>query len=161
MSAAPKSYIPVPVSRSKRPRPSSPRVERSVTPSLDQPSTSIRSVNPSPPKRLHTLSQVQKLVSVLTFSLLTTTLGLYAWTVYIPKLWDREFGKLEALQRNERHLLATNETLKHQLAEKAETAFGLPRPFQTIFLRRSPHTKITPVVAPRGQTAAILSRKAY
>jgi hypothetical protein len=84
--------------------------------------------------------------------------------VYIPKVWDKEFGKLEALQRHERDLLATNETIKHQLARQAEnpaTGFTAPRPFQTIFLRRSPTAPVKPATLARPESIELSSRKAY
>jgi hypothetical protein len=104
-------------------------------------------------------------VAVITFCLLGSTLGIYAWTVYIPKVWDKEFGKLETLQRHERHLLSTNETLKHQLAqqaEKPETGLTHPQPFQTIFLQRksTPNLKQDPASQPQS-TVNSQPRSAY
>jgi hypothetical protein len=104
-------------------------------------------------------------VAVITFCLLGSTLGIYAWTVYIPKVWDKEFGKLETLQRHERNLLATNETLKHQLAqqaEKPETGLTHPQPFQTIFLQRksAPNLKPEPTSQPQS-TVNSRPRSAY
>lgn len=98
---------------------------------------------------------------MVTFSLLGSTLAIYAWTVYIPKVWDQEFQKLETLQRYERHLLATNETIKHQLAEQAEkpvSGFRDPQPFQTIFLRRASADPIKPIQPSKPFVSEIVSR---
>lgn len=88
--------------------------------------------------RLQFLLFLQKGFSVITFCLVGSTLGLYAWTVYFPKLWSNEYKKLETLQRYERHLIATNESLKNQLAqqaEKPEMGLSNPNPAQSIFLK--------------------------
>jgi hypothetical protein len=80
---------------------------------------------------------IQKGFSIITFCLVGTTLGMYAWTVYFPKLWSSEYKKLETLQRYERHITATNESLKNQLAqqaEKPETGLSNPSPTQSIFI---------------------------
>jgi hypothetical protein len=128
MSAAHKSYIPVPVSRQKsqasQRRPQSP--VNQATPTAKPATKSVERVPVAPTQKqlasrqLRSLCLLERIVAVITFCLLGSTLGIYAWTVYIPKVWDKEFGKLETLQRHERHLLATNETLKHQLAQQAE-----------------------------------------
>ncbi|MGH2416113.1 MAG: hypothetical protein ACRDEA_20970 [Microcystaceae cyanobacterium] len=90
------------------------------------------------PMWLRLLLFLQHSSSIFTFGLITLTLAVYAWTVYIPKQWSKEFEKLETLQRNERHLTATNETLKNQLAQQAElpeTGLARPNPSQSIFLK--------------------------
>ncbi|PSF36731.1 hypothetical protein C7H19_12220 [Aphanothece hegewaldii CCALA 016] len=87
--------------------------------------------------KLQFLLFIQKGFSFITFCLVATTLGMYAWTVYFPKLWTSEYKKLETLQRYERHIVATNESLKNQLAqqaEKPETGLSNPSPTQSIFL---------------------------
>lgn len=87
--------------------------------------------------KLQFLLFIQKGFSIITFCLVGTTLGMYAWTVYFPKLWSNEYKKLETLQRYERHITATNESLKNQLAqqaEKPETGLSNPSPTQSIFL---------------------------
>jgi hypothetical protein len=163
MSAAHKSYISVPVSPKKRQsRPQSP---------VNQPNPTAKPVAKSAAKvpvaptqkqvasrKLRSLSLLERIMAVITFCLLGSTLGIYAWTVYIPKVWDKEFGKLETLQRHERHLLSTNETLKHQLAqqaEKPETGLTHPQPFQTIFLKRKSTSNLKP--APASQSKSTVS----
>ncbi|GEA27372.1 hypothetical protein MiAbW_01935 [Microcystis aeruginosa NIES-4325] len=169
MSAAHKPYIPVPVSRQKsqgsQRRPQSPVNQATPT------AKSAARVPLSPTEKqvasrqLRSLYLLERIVAVITFCLLGSTLGMYAWTVYIPKVWDKEFGKLETLQRHERHLLATNETLKHQLAqqaEKPETGLTHPQPFQTIFLQRQSAPNLKPSPASQPQSTVISRpRSAY
>jgi len=173
MSAAHKSYIPVSVSCQKsegsQPRPQSP-VNRAL-PTVKPTTKSVGRVPVSPTQKqlasrqLRFLCLLEKIVAVITFCLLGSTLGIYAWTVYIPKVWDKEFGKLETLQRHERNLLATNETLKHQLAqqaEKPETGLTHPQPFQTIFLQRKSAPNLKPATASQPQsTVNSRPRSAY
>jgi hypothetical protein len=95
--------------------------------------------------------RLQQASSVITFSLILTTLGVYAWTVYVPKLWSKEYRNLETLQRHERHLTATNESIKNQLAqqaEKPEAGLSNPHPAQSIFL---PETPVKPIIIPETQ----------
>ncbi|MGB5595522.1 MAG: hypothetical protein WBM62_16010 [Crocosphaera sp.] len=89
------------------------------------------------PLALQFLLLVQKSSTTLTFGLVAITLVVYAWTVYAPTLWSQEFSKLKTLQRNERQLASTNESLKNTMAERAEQAgSGLmpPKPDKSIFL---------------------------
>ncbi|NES86582.1 MAG: hypothetical protein F6K10_37425 [Moorea sp. SIO2B7] len=79
--------------------------------------------------------------SIVTFFLIATSLGIYGWTVCTQKEWSGEYKKLVKLQRDERHLTEDNETLKNQLAEKAEKPeMGLiaPKPTNTIFIPPTP-----------------------
>ena len=185
MSAAHKSYIPVPVSRQKSqgsqrrpqsrvtsPNPTTkPVTQSSPTPTVKPTTKSVARVPVAPTQKqlasrqLRSLCLLERIVAVITFCLLGSTLGIYAWTVYIPKVWDKEFGKLETLQRHERHLLATNETLKHQLAqqaEKPETGLTHPQPFQNIFLQRKSAPNLKPANASQPQsTVNSRPRSAY
>jgi len=105
MSAAHNSYIPVPVSRSKsqgsQPRPQSP--VNQTTPTVKPTTKSVVRVPVAPTQKqlasrqLRFLCLLERIVAVITFCLLGSTLGIYAWTVYIPKVWDKEFGKLEKI----------------------------------------------------------------
>ncbi|WP_224412412.1 hypothetical protein [Oscillatoria salina] len=96
------------------------------------------------PLWLRLLMLLQYSSSVVTFSLVTATLIIYAWTVYTQQQWSKEYKKLETLQRNERQLTTTNESLKNQLAEQAESPeAGLvpPNPSNTIFLTPTPEQR--------------------
>ena len=185
MSAAHKSYIPVPVSRQKSqgsqrrpqsrvtpPNPTTkPVTQSSPTPTVKPTTKSVARVPVAPTQKqlasrqLRSLCLLERIVAVITFCLLGSTLGIYAWTVYIPKVWNKEFGKLETLQRHERHLLSTNETLKHQLAqqaEKPETGLTHPQPFQTIFLQRKSAPNLKQYPASQSQsTVNSQPRSAY
>lgn len=89
------------------------------------------------PLALQFMLLVQKSSTLLTFGLVTITLGVYGWTVYAPTLWSKEFSKLKTLQRDERQLISTNETLKHKMAKQAEqpgSGLTQPNPSQSLFL---------------------------
>ena len=51
---------------------------------------------------------------------LLSCLGVYSATVRIPQLWSQEYEALEALQRQERQLIALDESLKYEIAKGAE-----------------------------------------
>lgn len=89
------------------------------------------------PAQIILLLAIEKGLSGLALIFLASSLGFYAWTVYLPKLWSQEYRKLETLQRHERQMIATNESLKHQLAqqaEKPEAGLTNPQPHQSIFI---------------------------
>ncbi|MDJ0599132.1 MAG: hypothetical protein QNJ37_09880 [Crocosphaera sp.] len=112
------------------------------------------------PLALQFLLLVQKSSTTITCVLVAITLGVYGWTVYAPTLWSQEFSKLKTLQRNERQLAATNESLKHKMAEQAEQpGSGLtpPSPHKAIFLspaevpvmevkEETPETQTIPII---------------
>jgi hypothetical protein len=137
MTAA-RDYLPTPPpSRSTR------RRKKAIPPSVYQshPGASKVTTLPTKPKQLPLALQfmllVQKSSTTLTFGLVAITLVVYAWTVYAPTLWSQEFSKLKTLQRNERQLTSTNESIKNTMAQRAEQAgSGLtpPNPHQSIFL---------------------------
>ena len=58
--------------------------------------------------------------AVVTFCAIAATLGMYAWTVYIPQLWTKEYQNLTKLQSHERQLTIINEASKDNLARQAE-----------------------------------------
>ncbi|PSO91107.1 MAG: hypothetical protein BRC48_16250 [Cyanobacteria bacterium QS_9_48_30] len=79
---------------------------------------------------------LQRGCSVLTFTLVSATLIVYAGTVYTQQSWNREYQKLKSLQYQERTLTVANENWKNQLAQQATSGGGLvpASPQQTIFL---------------------------
>jgi len=102
---------------------------------------------PTPSKQLplwlRSLLWIQHSSAVVTFGLIGTTLLIYAVTVYSQQIWSREYRQLEELQRQERNLVATHESLKNQLAVEAQNEqAGLvsPHPNNTIFLSPSPNS---------------------
>jgi hypothetical protein len=105
-------------------------------------------------QRARSLLALQKISSGIAFCLVASALGLYAWSVCIPKLWSQESKKLETLQRHERHLTAMSESLKNQLAQQAErpeTGLAKLNPAQVIFL---PPSSGSPLNQPQKTTAA-------
>ena len=80
--------------------------------------TSISSRN-TLPNRLKTLSLIQKSSFGLAIASMTASISLYIYTVQIPKFWSQEYQQLENLQRQERQLIAINETMKYQIAQEA------------------------------------------
>ncbi len=93
--------------------------------------------SPKSPLWLRSLLFVQRSSDVITFCLVAITLTVYSWTVYTQQQWSQEYRKLETLQRHERHLTTTNETLKDQLAQQAEnpeTGLVTPTTANTIYL---------------------------
>lgn len=117
-----------------------PRTSRSPKASVAMARQNVRQL-PSPSRRLpaelRSLQAVQKISSAIAFCLVASTLGVYAWSVCIPRLWSQEYRRLETLQRNERHLTAMGETIKNQLAQQAErpeTGLASLNPGQVIFL---------------------------
>jgi hypothetical protein len=104
---------------------------------------------------LRSLLWLQQGSSVVTLGLISATLTLYAFTVYAPRLWSQEYDQLQKLQREERELTATNETLKNQIAQQAQrpdTGLVPSKPSSAIFLSPAPvpplHKAQSPVAQP-------------
>lgn len=90
------------------------------------------------PLWLRLLIQAQRGSLIIAFVLVTATLFVYSSTVYTQQLWSKEYRKLKTLTRNEREMIATSESLKHQLALQAgQPGSGLvpQTPDSTIFLQ--------------------------
>jgi hypothetical protein len=87
------------------------------------------------------LVKVQRFSSVPTLLLIIGLLIVYGWTVYTQQRWGKAYSHLEALQKQERQLTATNEVLKNQMAKQAEApdvGLVLPDPGNTIYLTPAP-----------------------
>ncbi|MEY3866644.1 MAG: hypothetical protein RLZZ338_535 [Cyanobacteriota bacterium] len=74
------------------------------------------------PLWLRSLLKLQWTSSIATFVLLGVTLSIYGGTVYVQKRWSEEYQKLENLRRAEQQFSATNEVLKHQIANTGASA---------------------------------------
>jgi len=74
------------------------------------------------PLWLRSLLNIQWTTSIATFVLLGVTLSIYGGTVYVQKRWSEEYQKLENLRRAEQQFSATNEVLKHQIANTGASA---------------------------------------
>ncbi|MGK7937609.1 MAG: hypothetical protein AB4206_17720 [Xenococcaceae cyanobacterium] len=72
------------------------------------------------PAKLKALLLLQKTSLGLAFVLIASSIAVYISTVRIPELWSKKYQDLETLQRQERELVATNESLKHKLAQQAQ-----------------------------------------
>ena len=89
------------------------------------------------PAWLRFLLFIQHTSSIITVALVISTLVTYAGVVYSQQQWSRNYEKLTKLQRAQRDLTATNETLKNQLAEQVEqpdNGFIAPNPDNMIVL---------------------------
>lgn len=88
------------------------------------------------PKKLKTLSLLQKSSFGLAIASMTASIGLYVATVQIPKLWSQEYRHLENLQRQERQLISINETIKYQIAQEAgqDNRLAISQPESAVFI---------------------------
>ena len=113
-----------------RPQTARPQVTKKVVKSK-----AFRAAN-TLPKKLKTLSQIQKGSFALAIATMTASIGLYASTVKIPKLWSQEYQNLEDLQLQERQLVAINETIKYQIAQEAsqDNRLEISKPESAIFI---------------------------
>lgn len=106
-------------------------------------------VRRSLPVWLRLLIQLQRGSTIVAFVLVAATLVVYSTTIYTQQLWSRDYQRLKAMQRQERQMIATSETLKHQLAQQAQKPeSGLVRrlPQQAIYLPPAPEPVAKPVV---------------
>lgn len=93
------------------------------------------------PAWLTWLSTVQRGSTLLTFSLVTSVLGVYSWTVYAQDSFGREYRRLEHYQELERRLTPAIESLKDWLATQAESpdsGLVVPNAASTIVLEPAP-----------------------
>ena len=100
-----------------------------------------RAFRPQHPLWLTLLLWTQRSSSLVTLALGAAILATYGWTVYIQQQWGRDFDRLEAMKKQERQLISTNEVLKNQMAEQAEKPTAgllLPDPSNAIFLTPAP-----------------------
>ena len=88
------------------------------------------------PKKLKTLSLLQKSSFGLAIASMTASIGVYISTVQIPKLWSQEYHHLENLQRQERQLIGINETIKYQIAQEAgqDDRLAITKPESAVFI---------------------------
>jgi len=154
MNAVPRPFVSTPQGRSRRPAASSrlggtqlrasSRVTSISSTVVGQKVTRLNSSRQPTPIWLQTLLLMQRGSDIMAFVLVGATLTIYSWTVYNQQQWAQEYRKLETLQRNERELTKTNEVMKNQLAQQAESpATGLINPTQsnTIILPPAPESQ--------------------
>jgi hypothetical protein len=89
------------------------------------------------PHNLQVLSLLQKGSFGIALASLSVSIGLYISTVQIPKLWSQEYQNLENLQRQERQLIAINETIKYQTAKAAsqDPHLSISTPESAVFIK--------------------------
>ena len=96
---------------------------------------------PRLPLGLKLLVGVQQGSTVLTGGLVATALVIYSWTVYLDKTVARSFQNLETLKVSTQQVTTANETLKHSMAQQAESpaaGFKPLEPKRAIFLSPAP-----------------------
>ncbi|MEL6231378.1 MAG: hypothetical protein AAFR24_15810 [Cyanobacteria bacterium J06627_3] len=96
---------------------------------------------PRLPLGLKLLVGVQQGSTVLTGGLVATALVIYSWTVYLDKTVARSFQHLETLKVSTQQVTTANETLKHSMAQQAESpaaGFKPLEPKRAIFLSPAP-----------------------
>ena len=103
------------------------------------------------PASVQFLQKFQQATNWLTLGFVGAALGVYGWSVTIPKQWSQEFHRLQTLQQHERQLLLGNESLKNQLAKQAiQGNSGLVKvvPQQNLFLTAASATKVPAIATP-------------
>ena len=116
----------------------------------------------SPKKRtsatLQLLKSLQRCTSGFAVMMVLGSIAVYLSTVRIPQLWSQEYETLEALQRQERDLVAADEALKYEIArqaEESELAMSAISPENTMFLKP---IAVSPQVAETDVTETTLNR---
>ena len=98
--------------------------------------------------KLKPLFRLQRVAFGIGSVLMATSAVVYISTVPTPRLWSQEYEKLRSLQRQERELVAANETLKNDIvkqaqqeAENGQHQLSYLQPDDVIFLEA---TKVNP-----------------
>ena len=127
------------------------------------PATNLKTVPYLPNSRrtplwLKSLVGAQRSSSVVVFLLIAAVMVVYGQTVYTQQMWSREYRKLETLQRHERQLTTTNESLKDQIvqqSEKSTTGLVPITSHNSIFVKPAPLRKAPskPEASKPGQKA--------
>lgn len=93
------------------------------------------------PGWLRVLMTIQRGSTPVTCVLILGALVLYGWNVSSQRAWSKSYRELSQLQRQERELIATSESHKHQivqLAESSKTSLVRQVPANTVFLTPQP-----------------------
>ncbi|MGF1487896.1 MAG: hypothetical protein ACFBSE_12475 [Prochloraceae cyanobacterium] len=100
------------------------------------------------PSWLRSLLLIQKSSGAISLATIAMVFTIYAAIVYTQQMWSKEYRKLKNLQRQERLLTETNETLKNNLAdlaEKSSTGVVPLNPQKTVFLTPTPIKSTTEI----------------
>ena len=114
---------------------------KTVAPPTALPVTPLPRQSKQLPLWLKLLVMAQQGSTVVTAGLVAAALMVYSWTVYVDKMVFRTSRELEALKAETQQMTTTNETLKHNLAERAaqsESGFQDYQPNQAVFLAPAP-----------------------
>ncbi len=106
--------------------------------------TKLNSKFSSLPNWLTSFRVLQRSSSFVALCLIGSTLFLYGWTVYTQQTWGKQYNNLEHLQKQERDLTFTNESMKNTLAEdtKIEDSDLIPAtPEKVLFINPSNKSK--------------------
>lgn len=107
---------------------------------------------PSQPLWLRSLVTLQQVSSIVAGAVVGITLSVYGLTQAQELAWTQEYQTLERYRTQEQQLRATNEVLKHQIAEgaqKPDTGLIEREPLDMIFLRPAPpRPEVSPEVPP-------------
>ncbi|ELR96581.1 hypothetical protein [Gloeocapsa sp. PCC 73106] len=104
------------------------------------------------PIELKILIFLQKSTSISALILIAVALLIFGLSVSIPQLWSQDYKKLKTLQRQERQLTATNETLRNQLVQQRENQHRnatYPKPDNALFLSIPQQEKETRTLEPQ------------
>ena len=96
---------------------------------------------PYQPLWLRSLVTLQQVSSIVAGAVVGVTLSVYGLTQAREAAWTQEYQTLEHYRTQEQQLRATNEVLKHQIAEGAQkpnTGLVEREPLDMIFLRPAP-----------------------
>ena len=100
------------------------------------------------PAKLKVLLLLQKSSLGLALILIASSIAVYVSTVRIPELWSKKYQDLKTLQRQERQLVAANESLKHKLAQQAQekdSNLALINSNNTIFIPQASSSQPKPI----------------
>ena len=103
---------------------------------------------------LQLLKLLQRGSSGVAIVMMSGSIALYLATVRIPQQWTQEYEKLEALQRQERQLVALDESLKYEIAQQAEQSdweLSAIAPESTIFLQKAKVEPVTQTSEPAAE----------
>lgn len=95
------------------------------------------------PKWWSPLLLVEKGSTIAAIVMIVGALATYAITVPGPKIWTEYYNRLKYLQRSERDLITTHETIKHDLVEESlKPSSGLipSKPYSSIYIKANPQT---------------------
>lgn len=150
---------PIKSSSSSVKRPFSGAAVEAVPSSVPGKPAEVRQLPKSPrlPLGFKLLVGIQQGSTVVTGGLVATALVIYSWTVYLDKTLAHSFQYLEGLKVSTQQMTTANETLKHSMAQQAESPAAGFKPFdpkRVIFVPPAPaRPSVEPEQAPEQQSS--------